>query len=63
VPTFDDWWKHGRGSTWGDLLLDQMPEEQREAFKKSHEEAMKHFFGEEGAKAATPIIFAFATKP
>ncbi len=61
--TFEDWWKHGRGSTWGDLLLDQMPEEQREAFKKSHEEAMKHFFGEGGAKAATPIIFAFGQKP
>jgi ubiquinone/menaquinone biosynthesis C-methylase UbiE len=61
--SFEDWWKHGRGSTWGDLLLDSMPEAQREAFKKKHREAIKPFFGDEGAEAHTPILFAFAEKP
>jgi ubiquinone/menaquinone biosynthesis C-methylase UbiE len=67
IPTrftsFEDWWKHGRGSTWGDLLLDQMPEAQRDAFKKSHHEAVKSHFGDEGVKAETPVVFAFAQKP
>jgi aconitate hydratase len=61
--SFEDWWKHGRGSTWGDLLLDQMPEKQREEFKKSHHDAIKSFFGDEGVKAHTPVIFAFAQRP
>jgi len=67
IPTrfanFEDWWKHGRGSTWGDLLLDQMPEDKREQFKKSHQAAMEEYFAEDGAKASTPLIYEFGTKP
>jgi aconitate hydratase len=67
IPTrfadFDDWWKHGRGSTWGDLLLDQMPNDTREEFKQSHKAAMAQYFDGDGAKASTPLIYAFARKP
>lgn len=61
--TFEDWWEYGRGSTWGDLLLDQMTPEQVEAFKRSHEEEVKSLFGPEGIKTTTPVLFALAKKP
>ncbi|MEO8287161.1 MAG: class I SAM-dependent methyltransferase [Chloroflexota bacterium] len=61
--TFEDWWKHGRGSTWGDLLLDEMPAEQRTAFKEAHHKAIKPLFGDEGVKASAPVLLAVGTKP
>jgi len=59
----DDWWSHGRGSTWGDLILDSMEEGKRDEFKETHLSDVKHFFKRDGVKTATPIIFATATSP
>lgn len=61
--TFDDWWACGRGSTWGDLLLERMPEAQRAEFMQSHELETKPLFEDEGVKTATPLLFALAKKP
>ncbi len=61
--TPQDWWNHGRGSTWGDIVLNEMPEEKREEFKRAHLEEVKSRFGEEGVKTATPVVFAIASKP
>ncbi|HUP27672.1 MAG TPA: class I SAM-dependent methyltransferase [Chloroflexia bacterium] len=58
----DDWWNFGRGSTWGDLVLDAMPAEHREKFKKEHLDEVKRFFSQDGVKTATPVIFALARK-
>lgn len=59
----DDWWTHGRGSTWGDLILDSMEEGKRDEFKSQHLGDVKSHFKGEGVKTATPIIFATATSP
>ncbi|HKP55007.1 MAG TPA: class I SAM-dependent methyltransferase [Chloroflexia bacterium] len=59
----DDWWSHGRGSTWGDLILDSMEEEKRDEFKDTHLSDVKRFFKRDGVKTATPVIFATATSP
>jgi aconitate hydratase len=59
----DDWWEHGRGSTWGDLILDSMDQSKRDEFKDTHMGDVKKFFKEDGVKTATPIIFATATSP
>jgi hypothetical protein len=61
--TFEDWWEYGRGSTWGDLLLDHMTPEQVAEFKKKHEAEVKSLFGPEGIKTTTPVLFALAKKP
>ncbi|HST05069.1 MAG TPA: class I SAM-dependent methyltransferase [Chloroflexia bacterium] len=61
--SFEDWWEYGRGSTWGDLLLDQMTPDQLAEFKKNHEEEVKSLFGPEGIKTTTPVLFALAKKP
>ncbi len=61
--TPEDWWEHGRGSTWGELVLDSMAEQQREQFKKAHLEEVRQYFGPEGLKTATPVLFALARKP
>src|SRR5207253_476917 len=58
-----DWWDHGRGSTWGDLVFADMPEEARQAFKDKHLAEVKHLFTEEGVSTATPVVFAIARKP
>jgi aconitate hydratase len=59
----EDWWNFGRGSTWGDLVLQEMPEDKREEFKKSHLNEVKKYFSEDGVKTATPVLFAIARKP
>lgn len=61
--TIEDWWKYGRGSTWGDLALDEMPEEKRHEFKKAHLDEVKKFFSDDGVKTATPVLFAIGRKP
>lgn len=61
--SFEDWWAYGRGSTWGEILLDQMTEEQRNEFQRSHREEVEKLFGSEGVKTATPVLFAVALKP
>ena len=61
--SFEDWWTYGRGSTWGEILLDQMTEEQRADFQASHNEEVGKLFGDEGVKTATPVLFATAVKP
>ena len=58
----EDWWNYGRGSTWGDLVLDEMPPDARENFKKVHLDEVKKFFSKDGVKTATPVIFATAKK-
>jgi aconitate hydratase len=59
----EDWWSHGRGSTWGDLLLDQLPPDKRRHFKEAHLGEVKSLFTEDGIKTATPVVFAIARKP
>jgi hypothetical protein len=61
--TPDDWWQYGRGSTWGDLLLDRLSAEQRAEFRKQHEDEIRHHFGSEGIRAKTPVLFALGKKP
>lgn len=62
--TAEDWWSYGRGSTWGDLMLDHMPQDKRDEFKRTHlEEIKRHFAQEGGVKTKTPVIFAIARKP
>ena len=58
----NDWWNYGRGSTWGDLVLDEMPKEHRERFKKAHLEEVKRHFSRDGVRTATPVVFAIAKK-
>ncbi len=58
-----DWWEYGRGSTWGDLVLADMPEEASQAFKDKHLDEVKHLFTEDGVNTATPVVFAIAHKP
>ncbi|MDQ6693105.1 MAG: class I SAM-dependent methyltransferase [Chloroflexota bacterium] len=59
----EDWWNYGRGSTWGDLVLGDMPEERRQEFEKQHLEEVKTLFGTEGVQTATPVLFATGRKP
>ncbi len=59
----DDWWKYGRGSTWGDLVLKDMPEDTRAGFEEEHLKEVKQYFSDEGVKTATPVLFATAQKP
>jgi ubiquinone/menaquinone biosynthesis C-methylase UbiE/3-isopropylmalate dehydratase small subunit len=61
--SFEDWWTYGRGSTWGEILLDQMTQEQRSEFQLAHNEEVGKLFGDEGVKTATPVLFAIAEKP
>jgi aconitate hydratase len=61
--SFEDWWAYGRGSTWGEILLDQMGEEQRTEFQHNHKAEVEKLFGEEGVKTATPVLFGVAVKP
>jgi SAM-dependent methyltransferase len=61
--SFEDWWAYGRGSTWGELLLEQMTEEQREDFQSKHQSEVEKLFGDEGVKTATPVLFGVAEKP
>jgi ubiquinone/menaquinone biosynthesis C-methylase UbiE len=61
--TLQDWWEYGRGSTWGDLLLDRLTPEQKAEFRKKHENEIKKQFGAEGIKAETPVLFALGRKP
>jgi ubiquinone/menaquinone biosynthesis C-methylase UbiE len=59
----EDWWSYGRGSTWGDLLLDQLPDDERRHFKQEHLGEVKPLFTKDGIRTATPIVFALARKP
>jgi aconitate hydratase len=61
--SFEDWWNYGRGSTWGDLVLDAMTEGDRSDFKKKHADEIKKHFSKDGVKTATPVLFAIAHKP
>ncbi len=61
--SLEDWWQYGRGSTWGDLLLDRLSPDQRVEFRKKHEDEIKKQFGSAGIRAATPILFALGRKP
>ena len=67
IPThfssFEDWWSHGRGSTWGDLLLDQLPAEEKNKFREDHQAEVKSYFTQDGVKTGTPVVFALARKP
>jgi ubiquinone/menaquinone biosynthesis C-methylase UbiE/3-isopropylmalate dehydratase small subunit len=58
----NDWWKNGRGSTWGDFVLADMPEDAREEFKRSHLKDVGRYFQEHGVKTATPVVVAVAGK-
>ncbi|MDQ3928058.1 MAG: class I SAM-dependent methyltransferase [Chloroflexota bacterium] len=58
-----DWWKYGRGSTWGDLLLQELPEEKRLEFEKEHLKEIEQYFTEEGVKTGTPILLGIGQKP
>jgi ubiquinone/menaquinone biosynthesis C-methylase UbiE/3-isopropylmalate dehydratase small subunit len=58
----EDWWSHGRGSTWGDLVLEAMTEQARAEFKARHFQEIAHFFDGDGVKAETPILLAVARK-
>ena len=58
----NDWWKNGRGSTWGDFVLADMPEDAREEFKRSHLKEVGRYFQEHGVKTATPVVVAVARK-
>jgi len=60
--TLEDWWQYGRGSTWGDIMLDRLSPEQRAAFRKKHEDEIKGQFGSEGIRAETPVLFALGEK-
>lgn len=59
----DDWWKYGRGSTWGDLVLKDMPEDKLAEFEQAHLKEVQKHFSEDGVKTATPVLFATAQKP
>jgi ubiquinone/menaquinone biosynthesis C-methylase UbiE len=59
----EDWWNHGRGSTWGELLLKEMLENERDELEAAHLKEIKPLFSEDGVKTATPVIFAIAHKP
>jgi aconitate hydratase len=61
--TMEDWWEYGRGSTWGDLLLDRLTPEQKAAFRKTHEDEIKKHFGAEGIRTATTVLLVLAKKP
>ncbi|HET9494800.1 MAG TPA: class I SAM-dependent methyltransferase [Chloroflexia bacterium] len=61
--SFEDWWAYGRGSTWGEILLEQMIEDQRVDFQRAHRAEVEKLFGEEGVKTATPVLFGVAYKP
>ncbi len=58
-----DWWKYGRGSTWGDLLLQEMPQEKRLEFEQEHLKEIGKYFTDEGVKTGTPILLAIGQKP
>lgn len=60
--SLDDWWQYGRGSTWGDILLDRLSPDKRAEFRQKHEDEIKKHFGPEGIKAETPVLFAMAQK-
>ncbi|MEO5953392.1 MAG: class I SAM-dependent methyltransferase, partial [Chloroflexia bacterium] len=60
--TLDDWWQYGRGSTWGDIMLERLSPDQKAAFRKKHEDEIAPQFGSEGIKAETPVLFALGTK-
>lgn len=57
-----DWWNFGRGSTWGDLLLQQLPEEKRAEFEQEHLKEVRKYFSDDGVKTATPILVAIGQK-
>jgi SAM-dependent methyltransferase len=59
----EDWWNHGRGSTWGDLLLKEMLDNERDEFEAAHLKEIQHLFTKDGVKTATPVLFALARKP
>ena len=61
--TMEDWWEYGRGSTWGDLLLDRLTPEQKADFRKTHEDEIKKHFGAEGIRTATTVLLVLAKKP
>jgi aconitate hydratase len=61
--SFSDWWQYGRGSTWGELLLDSMSPAEREKFIRTHEAEIKKHFSDDGVKTETPVLFAIAKKP
>ena len=61
--TMEDWWEYGRGSTWGDLLLDRLTPEQKAGFRKTHEDEIKKHFGAEGIRTATTVLLVLAKKP
>jgi aconitate hydratase len=58
-----DWWTYGRGSTWGELVLDALPKDARAAFQKEHLSEIKSLFTSDGVKAETPVLYAIARKP
>lgn len=60
--SLEDWWQYGRGSTWGDIMLDRLSADQKAAFRKQHEDEIKGKFGSEGIRAETPVLFALGTK-
>ena len=64
VRFFDpkDWWNHGRGSTWGDLVLADMPADARQTFQDNHLAEVKPLFNGDGVQTATPVVFAIAHK-
>lgn len=59
----EDWWTYGRGSTWGELVLDALPKDARATFKKEHLSEIKDLFSGDGVKSETPMLFALARKP
>ena len=59
----EDWWKYGRGSTWGDLVLADMPEDRRNSFKEEHLKEVRRYFDDEGVKTETPVVLVTAKKP
>jgi SAM-dependent methyltransferase len=59
----DDWWTYGRGSTWGELVLDAMTEEERASFSREHLNEIQGYFKEDGVKTETPVVIATARKP
>jgi ubiquinone/menaquinone biosynthesis C-methylase UbiE len=58
-----DWWNHGRGSTWGDLVLADMSDEARQDFKDKHLAEVNRLFTKQGVITATPMVLAIAHKP
>jgi ubiquinone/menaquinone biosynthesis C-methylase UbiE len=60
--TLEDWWQYGRGSTWGDIMLDRLSPNQQAEFRKKHEDEIKGKFGSEGIRAETPVLFALGEK-